>query len=189
MRHAPPEHADMVESVLQWYREGSEHVDTYRDGAAWYTAGRRYAQQLAREFGVSDRRAAGIIAALSPRMQWGANKNAARAVLDAATSGKACPLLGLGLSRQRAWRIANGERPLDVLRGPKTRAFYRNLCGDLSHVTVDIWAVRAAGLTTHPTEHTYPLVAAAYRAVADIVQAPPAIVQAVTWCAIRGKAA
>lgn len=181
----------MAASILGWYKLGeAEHGE---DGAAWYGEARAFARKLAREYNVTERRAAGVIAALSPRMQWVANKNAARRFLQAAADGASCPQLGLGLSRRRAWAIANGARPLDVLGGPKTRAFYRNLTGDLTAVTVDVWAVRAAlddvSATVNPTATTYGRYEAAYRHAAELLGREPAVVQAVTWCGIRGRAA
>ena len=89
-------------------------------------------------------RVAGVIAALSPRCQWSTNVAWAGAVVAAAWSGGPVPRVHTKAMRRQAWAIATGADPLDVLHGPKVRAFWANIVGDPTAVTVDVWAVRAA---------------------------------------------
>lgn len=158
-------------------------------GHTWYREAGRTARQLAEAYGVPVTRAAGVIAALSPRMRWSENVKNASKVLAAAAAGEvAPPRVGMTRFVATAWRIAKGERPLAVLGGPKVRAFYRNLCGDLSHVTVDVWALRALGVDAakgmRPGE--YERAAAHYRRAARAAGVAPAVFQAVVWTSIRG---
>jgi hypothetical protein len=175
----------MVANILDWYSESS--VEN-REAAAWYGRGRAHARRIARSTGVTEARAAGVVAALSPRTQWSVNLRWAEGLLRAAQAGdRHPPLVGFGSSRIKAWRIAQGERPLDVLSGPKVRAFYRNLTGDLEHVTVDVWAMRAAGFQGSLKGREYDAVASAYREAARILRLRPAELQAIVWVAIRGR--
>lgn len=159
-------------------------------GHSWYANARAIARTLARRFGVSEACACGVIAALSPRMHWGRNIVAASEVLAAAVSGQSGPpRVGMRRFVALAWLIALGARPLDVLGGPKVRSFYRNLRGDLSTVTVDVWALRALGMSGDKSlSHAqYERVAATYRRAAAKVGVEPAVFQAVVWTAVRGR--
>lgn len=177
-----------VDSILAWY-DGSEQQN--RDAAEWYGRGRAHVRRLARDYGVTESTAAGVIAALSPRIQWAVNLRAAESVLEHAAIGIriTMPVVGgFGANRDKAWRIALGERPLSVLGGLKVRAFYRNLMGQLDHVTVDVWAARAAGIEhVSITAAEYMMVAEAYTVAAQRRNVRPAEMQAVVWVAIRGR--
>lgn len=136
-------------------------------------------------------RAAGVIAALSPRCQWRTNVVWAAAVIEAAERGDATPPnVHTRAMRAQAWRIANGEAALDVLGGPKVRAFFANITGDLDSVTVDVWAARAATGRTLPAVQgrTYALIARAYREAAALLEIPARDVQAAVWVHVRGAA-
>ena len=178
-----------AESILEWYRD--DIASTYA-AHGWYTIAQRETRRLARDHGTTRARAAGVIAALSPLQTWVGNVGAADQVLAAADRGdRTAPRVGLRRNVAKAWAIATGEgRPLDILSGPKVRAFYRNIMGDLSAVTVDRWAARAAGVTeAYPsTRARYDEVAACYIAAAAVVGVEPAILQAIVWCSIRGRA-
>lgn len=173
-------------SVEQLYREASE--DQLASGQ-WYGQARAACRAMAREHSVSERTAAGVVAALSPRQQWRFNLKAADMVLAARAAGKRQPpRVGIMGNVAKAWRIAGGEKPLAVLGGPKVRAFYRNITGDLDHVTVDVWAARAAGLDGHPKNvREYDAVADEYRRVAALVGIRPAQLQAIVWVVIRSR--
>lgn len=166
-------------------------ADALRDGAQWYADAQSYARQLSRESGLTVRTCAGIIAALSPRARWATNKAWARDVALAAASGSDCPTVSTRAFRAHAWRIAHGARPLRTLRGPKVRAFYRNICGDPNAVTVDVWAARAAGISALELARVggYDAAANAYRAVARVRGLAASTVQAAVWIAVRGGAA
>ena len=93
----------------------------------------------------------------------------------------------LPLGRERAGAIAAGARPLDVLGGDKTRAFYRAITGDREAVTVDVWAARAAlGDWISLTPKRYGRISAAYKAAARRLGEDPRTVQATVWLVARG---
>jgi len=175
-------------SILQVYLSATD--EQREQGHAWYETARTEAKRLAKQYGVSYRCAAGIIAALSPRQRWHTNKADAQAVLRAASSGSRIKpkVSAYGANLNKAWRIAKGEAPSEVLGGPKVNAFYRNICGDYNGVTVDVWAARVAEPYNHKfagkADH-YSVIAEAYRVVADMLDTWPAFVQAVCWVTMR----
>lgn len=153
-------------------------------GAVWYRESRREARRLSREHGVPLSRAAGVIAALSPRVRWSENVRLA----DDALAGRRVG--ALKTSVRKAERIVNGARPLDVLKGPKTRAFYRAIMGSEDAAVVDVWMLRAAGWPTDAvTPKQYERVADALRAAAMDADVATATMQATVWTEVRGKAA
>lgn len=157
-------------------------------GSTWYPEAARIARRIGRTYGLPFHRAAGIIAALSPRQQWAVNVRSAERVAEAYASGVAMPPpVGMGRSVDQAWRIANGERPLDVLNGPKVRAFYRNIIGQHDHVTLDTWALRALGErgVEAPNPALRRAAELAYREVAAERGFTPAQAQAIAWVVIR----
>lgn len=172
-----------VELLLDHYqRATAEQADA---GGRWYRESRRQARRLSREHGVTMATAAGVIAALSPRVQWAVNLRMADAMLGGRPAG------GLGASLAKAQAIIEGCRPLDVLRGPKTRAFYRAIMGDESAVTVDVWMMRAVGRAEQSPRNAadYKAVAETITSAAIIAGCTPATFQAIVWTAVRGRAA
>jgi hypothetical protein len=180
---------------------------TRAQGADWYPAAERIARAIAAEGppGIGPARAAAVIAALSPRTRWADNLAYARAALRAAQRAYGSFLGDLALEglvwtetepygltdgRRKAIRILAGERPLDVLGGPKTRAFFRNITGDTRAVTVDVWAARAAcgrWQPTPPNGRRYERIARAYQAAADRLGLEPRTLQAAVWIHVRGS--
>lgn len=175
-------------NIFRHWTESSEL--TRAAGIGWYREARREARAIARELpaGLGEAAAAGIIAALSPRAQWSVNLRGARAIAAARRRGDIeAPAVGLPDARAKAWRIAHGEAPLDVLGGAKVRAFYAAIrSGGDADAVIDIWAARAAGLDRNPRPSEYDALAAAYAAVADEVELSPAELQATVWMQVRG---
>lgn len=105
-------------NVLSVYeRATADHV---REGLSWYLDAHKVAKRLSRH---KISRGAGVIAALSPMMEWEQNKRAAEIAFAEGTA------MGLGLDGNcvKATRILHGENPLDVLGGDKVRAFYQTI--------------------------------------------------------------
>jgi len=173
--------------IRRWLKRATPKA--HAAGRAWYREARRFVQRLADSYGVAPNVVAGIVAALSPRQSWKANKSNTITLVRARVMGDLrCPRVGLGTSRRNAWRIAWGTDPEIVLHGRKTRAFYFNLLGNMTHVTVDMWAMKAAGHKTEwLTESQHQRIVDAYRAVAQETGLDPAVVQAVVWVTIRGS--
>lgn len=161
-------------------------------GMSWYHDAHGAAASLDPD---NPRRAAGVIAALSPQMWWARNlEMAARAYADGEASGT------LGRSVAQANAILAGADPLDVLRGPKVRAFFALIADpdDPDNVVIDRHAVDIAvgrRQSVRERDHAFPLArrnryvrfADAYRAAARLLGVTAAQVQAVTWVAWRDQ--
>jgi hypothetical protein len=172
-----------TERLLEHWNASSDHER--EEGERWYREARGAAVAIAEGTDVDERTAAGVIAALSPRMRWNQNIRAAQ---------RACarePYGALGTSKRAAARILAGEDPTTVLQGPKVRAFFGNIMGDLDAVTVDVWMLRAMGEPdgSSPTRKRYLHLADAVRTAAAVVGVAPAILQAAVWIHVRGAAA
>jgi len=107
------------------------------DGMDWYARANVLANTLDP---LNPRRAAGVIASLSPLTSWPLNIRYATAVYDGT------PFSTLGNSMRAAFRIYNGEDAADVLNGPKTRAFFFTIADPSNReaVTVDRHAIDIA---------------------------------------------
>lgn len=108
---------------------------------AWFKM-RRLTAQIASKHGFSHRIGAAVFAALSPNSSYHGNLRDTDRVLAAAAAG-----LGLddfkvstyGNNKRKAWRIAKGEEPLDLIVFDKTRNFFLNVDNpvDPFPVTID----------------------------------------------------
>jgi hypothetical protein len=207
-RHAA-EHRHYVRRILERYDAADDA--TRAAGAAWYDGARLEAERIAAlaPAGVGPVRAAGVIAALSPRTRWAENLQAAEESAGAAARVAGAeralwgPLAiegavfgatgwyGLDDPRRKAAAILEGRAPLDVLGGPKVRAFFRNICGDRRAVTIDVWAARAAAGRWHNSisPYLYRRLERAYVDAADRRGVDPRALQAAVWIDIRGGAA
>jgi hypothetical protein len=183
-----------VRRILKHYRSASPA--TLAAGSTWYAAAQDAAAAIWPE---RPDIAAGVIAALSPRCQWITNVRWAYAVVHAARYGQECPAVHTTTMRRIAWAIATGEQtPADALKGPKIARFYRNILGDMSCATVDVWAARAAeganvkrdanGVEVAPSGRRYEAIENAYIRAAEIAGTSPSMMQAVTWIQVRGRA-
>lgn len=99
-----------------------------QDGESWYREAREFAESL--DSNVS--RAVGIMAALSPNQSWPVN----RSMTAQFYAGRRNVHTANNVSK--AERILAGGDPLDILGGPKVRAFYLNIMGINSEETVTI---------------------------------------------------
>lgn len=164
--------------------------DDYRTGITWYADAQTFALTLAAYMDGDLERASAVIAAHSPRTFWGANKLAAIATV----TGSPMPSGIMGTNIVRA-SVALTMGFDGLGNGPKVHAFARNVSGDLSHVTVDVWAFRAAmgdvDATRYPEsllsrKGAYQEIARAYVAVARESDLDPAVLQAIIWTVVRG---
>jgi hypothetical protein len=184
----------MTKRILRCWRHAS--AAELAEGLEWYGVAGASADSLAAGALISRAQAAGVIAALSPRCQWTQNIAAAAKLVDAWTAGRPRPMVaGFNGNAAKAWAILEcgpDVDPLDVLGGPKVRAFYANIMGDLDAVTVDVWAARAAEgkhfTDRAPAGKRYERIAASYRAAAAIVGVSPRDMQAAVWIHVRASA-
>jgi hypothetical protein len=166
----------------------------YEEGIEWYSATNTFAHGLSDKYGISVRQAAGIIAAISPRVRW--DKNVLWADLFCKTGD--APIMYL--SKDKARRILDGEDP-DVVFAPKSRnsgqkvrSFFNCIidpgCDDvcIDRHAYDI-AVGSKGTDSlrQPLNRVgvYDNIRDAYRAVANKIGLIPNQLQAVTWVAWR----
>ena len=164
----------------------SATADERSDGIRWYTEAQSVARNLAIEADISHERAAGILAALSPRVHWKRNVDAAWSLVRTGTCAT------LTRSREQALAILHGGQPMDILGGPKTRAFCTAIAtgGNNGVPVVDTWAVRAAtrGKYDDVARSRYADVAQAYEVAARRLYMRGHDVQAIAWVVTRGKA-
>jgi hypothetical protein len=182
--------ADNILAVYRW-----ANPSAVREGTAWYHAAHTYARGLSERYGVTLEQAAGVLAALSPQLRWdgGAHNNmtcADQLIRTGDTSGV------LGGSKRKALAILAGSAPLDILGGPKVRAFYANILDPESsqEVTVDSHATdvamgkRAASRQFELARAgRYEHIAAAYRMAAAMVGVSGLTMQAICWVAWRQR--
>jgi hypothetical protein len=172
--------------------------DQLANGIAWYLDAGIIAESLADAHGVTVEQSAGIIAALSPMMSWGANVNLAARFIGAGGLDRGA--LSLSLSKARA--ILAGDDIVTTLGGNKTTAFYRCIAtlGMTDAVCIDRHAYDVATATRHNdatrpklSDKRYRECVDAYRRASRILSkelgAPvsPAQVQAVTWVVWRAR--
>lgn len=182
--------------IVGAYRGASASVRAA--GRAWYreSAARTLGAIGAASTGRLNReQSAAIVSLLSPRTPWRVNIRRALDVAVRVTDGRDPGAVSgaFAYARPLIRRAVASPDPADCFRpetGPKTAAFFRNLCGDLQPVTVDVWAARAVGLGDADLGNlnTYSRVADCYTEAARIVGDAPASVQAVAWIVERRAA-
>ena len=157
--------------------------------ASWYAYAGEICACLDADFSLPAHTSAGFIAALSPLNSWESqlkftppSLHACQALL---ASGADCwqGIRGPGFfsNKHKAARILQGESPLDVLSGDKVRAFYLNLIGDFSVVTIDRHALAIAGWDKSLTSKAYNRLSFAYKAAGENLGISGAEIQALTW--------
>jgi hypothetical protein len=111
---------------IECYRKIIEKADSadIEQGRDWYKAVHKKVLVLAAESGYSPEQVAGVIAVLSPNVEWNLNLRAAGMFLKAKGKiRKGIP--GYHKNRRKAKEVLEGN--LDAVRGPKVRAFYNTL--------------------------------------------------------------
>ena len=176
---------EAVANILDAWN-GSSSTDRAA-GATWYASAKHHAETMSDSAGISIEAAAAVIAHLSPRTSWARNVAGAYALIE---TGVAPHCIGANADRARGALAA--EDPMSTLHGAKTAAFARNILGDQDAVTIDVWAVRIATGTVNENglrrAGAYEALAHAYRLAAKRVGVTPAVMQATTWVATRGRA-
>jgi len=176
--------------VKAWHSATTSDLEA---GLAWYDRARAHAEVIHPNVLIG----AGVIAALSPRCEWSLNKRWAQTICDAAIAGSSCPSgVHTFAMRSKAWKIARLANPtveqiVTILNGPKITRFFRNIIGDTSAVTIDVWAQRIAtgkDSSTPPKGAMYLTLERAYQLAAEQIGVPARDVQAATWVNIRGAA-
>lgn len=147
----------------------------------WYDDATAIADDIARRMDIPREHGAAIISAFSPRMPWARNVALALAFAD----GEEVRAMGSHIRAAQACAVDG----IDALRGPKTNAFARAIAGDPDAIVVDVWMMRAAGMTTDaPTVVQYREISAAVDALAREYGMTPRVMQALVWIVVRGGA-
>lgn len=155
----------------------------------WYSLAGGWCIGLDADFDLEPGTTAGFMAALSPLNTWESqlaytppNIAACLALIKSghrAHEGIRGP--GFFSNRDKAARILQGESPLDVLGGDKVRAFYRNLTGDFSVVTIDRHALAICGWERSLTSGAYARISCAFKFAGEKFDLSGAEIQALTW--------
>lgn len=184
------EQGQATRRIIRLFSDATDEELAY--GLTWYAEANTYASELGELHGYSTDAVAGVIAALSPQTEWGLNKRKAEQFLaEGDTTG-----FTLGRGRARAI-VEEGLSPLDVLGGPKVRAFYSNIADPASStaVAIDRHALDAV-LGFVGTDKTrkvldrkgaYEEVADVYRSAARNLGVAPHVVQGVVWAVWRNR--
>lgn len=184
----------MTRRILDVYR--SADAQQIAAGMVWYETAQNEARKLSAEFGLTLEQTSGIIAALSPQVSWGFNLEWARAICEGDRTN-----YGLTASQGKAEMIAHNSDipPLDILGGPKVRAFYACIVsgGMTDVVCVDRHACDIAtgirGSFNSLTANRIRIVQGAYVRAARRLAATggpvlsAAQLQAITWVAWRAR--
>jgi hypothetical protein len=177
----------MIANVLAMY-DGATDSQRAR-GAQWYRRMALVTHGHAARLGLSPENVAGVYAAWSINNGWRNNLRQARATLTGRQAR------GLKQSMRKAQACMAGstiDAEVRNRKARKIRSFAANLAGDLDAVTVDRWALRVAYATDKgyvPKGTEYDAIAYAYVLAALLRDVQPAVMQAVTWVALREQAA
>lgn len=115
-------------------------------GKAWYQMAGDYGRAQAAKYSIPVPQAIGTLAALSAGTSWESNKTKFEKILKAQSEGRPFPY-GMGLDAHRkAAAIMSGQvTPEQAFKtSPKVGQFYPGMMGDLSTLTIDLWATRTA---------------------------------------------
>lgn len=151
------------------------------DASDWYVKASEDIVQFADAFDIDHDTAAAVIAILSPRVQVSRNARlAAKYLLDGETEGIMDQRLK-AIERYIRYGKING-----YTHGHKVYAFYRNLSGDFSHVTVDTWMAKIYGVDFQKITDTQRAeIQADVTAIAEAAGITPAAAQAALWVGYR----
>ena len=153
----------------------------YAAAESWYAEAGAFAQSLRSTTGWSLEVSCSVVSAFSPRVTWAHNK------VKASQYAQGITPKGLRSHVVAADRCV--MEGFNGLRGLKTNAFARAIAGDMDAVVVDVWMCRAAGLGKDaPNKTEYRIIANAVRDVAASYNMQPAVMQALLWIIVRGKA-
>ena len=175
-----------------------QNTESRESGLNWYEHARELAASIAAETGVSMKAAAAVIAVCSPNMRWESQVAYTAPLVRYLRAGgdpygSQCPPAALYRTNIEKARRIIFEGDLDAVRGEKVTAFYRNIIGDKSVVTLDVWAIRACigrgadekAIAPYTRGRKRLILEAAYHKAAALVGETVADFQAVIWCAVR----
>ena len=165
-------------------------------GRAAYPKYNRIMCRIADKCQTTPKIASAVFAALSPNNDYHGNLRDAFNLLQARAQGREIhefKVSTYGQNKRKAWMIAHGADPLDLIRAKKTRNFFQNVSdpSDRRPVTIDghminIWRgyrTNLVGLRSQPS--LYDEVATGVRELADGLDFVPCELQAILWMTWR----
>lgn len=170
-------------------------------GSTWYADAHKQVAELAARQGVSVSTAAGVVAAISPGLRWERNVYHAERIIDAALSGESKVEPGVPTYSRanvnKAFAIARGSDPREVLSGPKVTAFYVLLRDGGSDDVVCVdghMGMMARGIREQVRSDSgnvspaqYREIVAALRAEGERAGLQPCQAQAIAWLVQKGR--
>lgn len=184
------------DNILAVYRSAT--TPEHRRGSQWYLTAQAQARRLASRYELPLSTSVGVIAALSPGLEWLRNVVDAETLIKAFMANDELPMVGVYGRRNcgKALEILRGADPVAILGGLKVRSFYANLLqpDNPDPVTIDRHAyclahgIRsersgAASVDVYLTPKRYRETAEAYREIAADLDLLPNQLQATTWLA------
>ena len=175
-----------------------EEIDKARQ---WYDIAQEDARQIAIEFDMAVFEVAGVIAAISPNLEWERNKANAYTLIKAYLDGDGVDSFKISAYNQnkyKAWRIMQEKPDYEgmkvILNGKKIVPFYSNIMGE-DVITIDgharnIYYNERVGLTdarTHVGVKENRHLTAEYAKVAKELGLLGRELQAITWVAWKKK--
>lgn len=187
------------------YYQALQYPSLAEEGLNWYVIANQKAEAIANRFYMlSLPKVCGVIAALSPNNRWERNLIDAELLLKHAVKNGRISDFKTGTydrNKGKAWMIAHGASPLEVLGGNKVRAFYQCLLNPQNQdtVCVDSHAINIALGRQAPIAHTptltpdkFKLLAGCYCIATQEINADsleksvlPLQVQSATWAYYR----
>lgn len=172
-----------VDNILSVFDQATD--SEYKEGMTWYNKANAWCWGIDH---LNYKRAAGVLAALSPMLSWDLNVRYAEMVYAGKTR-----IPCLQKNAAKAIAIKNGWNALDILSGPKVTAFYHNIVNpysdDYRYVTIDRQAIDIANGYAGSHNNAYRKVhedmAIAYVDAAHEIGILPLQMQAVTWVTWR----
>jgi hypothetical protein len=180
-----------INNLLALWELSSKH-------SSWYSDAHIAIKDIAKDYNVSAESVAYVVATLSPALSWNANVESTLAFFDSwfGGTGSSKRQTAYGTNVQKCVQYMFGERK-GVPTGQKVSAFYSNLLGDYSVVTLDRHAIRAArwGMRNLGKESgeqkiceaEFAVVGNAYRYAAGCVGVSVAEFQATIWVLFAQK--
>ena len=208
MKKVPLVHESKLElyvaNIKSCYYQALQYPTIAECGLNWYSEAKSIAIKLAIRYHTSIEIACGVIAALSPNNRWQRNLIDADLLLKHWKVGdklESFKVATYNHNKDKAWQIAHGIDPLEVLKGEKTRAFYQcllnpsnshSVCVDSHAINIALGLQKTIAQTPTLTSDKYGLLVQAYKlATHEINQESlessvlPLQVQAVTWTLYR----
>lgn len=199
----------LIANIRATYYQAIQYTSIEEAGVTWYNKAHQKALKLAKRYNVDTDAVCGIIAALSPNNQWERNLIdtesllLAKSRLRSINDFKCCTY---NQNKLKAWKIANGDNPLDILSGNKVVSFYQcilnpidpNLvCIDSHAINIALGRMATIAQTPSLSNQEYATFAVAYKQTTRWINSEndylviPMQVQAITWLyyrAMRGIA-